>query len=1009
MRLKKSNPILTACCTVLVALSLTLAVAPATAQTSKEKIRLLSAALRAHDAGDLQAAKTNLEALIRIAPDDPNVQKLLKAVNEDLARQGAAPVAAPSSSVTPGAPIAAPSAPSAPAAPGPTTRLPSPSAPAAPAPATGGNAQDKMALMSDAIRARDSGDLQTAKQKLEQLNAQYPGDPNVQRMLDEVNRRLTISGQDGGTGRTTFNRPGGAPAAPAASAAPAGNASQLLQQEYQRQRGNIRQAMKDLNKARDAAADGKYHEALEMIGAIEDALPFSTATMDALEEIEKEKVMIAVAAAKESRSEADRQRADAFLQEYRDMFGETPRYKYLATEVADVTENPWYRKPNEVSPEWALTQDKIADLMVTARSQYLFGDYQGAQKTLKEIETRDPDNVEAKALQVHIAEELDKRGIQDYNKTRAQMLEEVNRSWQRPQVFDIQVRDDGDKYEIDPVIKKLQTIEIPRVSFNGMPLSRVVETLSELSVRHDNTTDIEGDKGVNIILIDQTDIDPPVTLTLRNFTLDRILEFISQSVSFQYDVKNGAVVVQRGGGDGSLETEFFPISRATVIRMTGVREDSGGGDSASPFAPAGGGGGGNAKQDEEEEIKSFFERAGVSFAGTPGANLAYDGTQIIVTQTPRNLERLARIMRRYDETKQVEIEAKFMEIQQGVLEELGFNWQVRQHTDLVDGSTNFFQTLPGNGDTASTGTASVLRNLTSQGISSSSRQGVIDRSAGADRDLTNLPPSFPGIINLGTGAAQVAGWTSIFGDWEADIAINALEQHTGTDLMTAPRVTVLAGKPASIVVAQQFIYPTEYGDVEAEISTSDTGGSAIGITPGTPQNFETESIGVTLEVTPNVENDNSITLKLNPRVSQFEGFVEYGGSAIGIAEDTVVEVPSGFFMPIFSVREVNTEVTIFDGATVVLGGLTRDEIITIDDKVPVLGDVPLLGRLFKNKGETRQKRNLLIFVSANLISPGGSPANQSYRNLEANSLFQNPVIVSPGGAISRTANETPAK
>ena len=105
------------------------------------------------------------------------------------------------------------------------------------------------------------------------------------------------------------------------------------------------------------------------------------------------------------------------------------------------------------------------------------------------------------------------------------------------------------------------------------------------------------------------------------------------------------------------------------------------------------------------------------------------------------------------------------------------------------------------------------------------------------------------------------------------------------------------------------------------------------------------------------------------------------------------------------VRRVRTEVTIWDGATVVMGGLTREQAVTVDDKVPVLGDIPLLGRLFQSKGESSEKRNLLIFVSANLISPGGSPQRQEFRTVEPGSLFQNPTIVTPGGGVNRGLNE----
>ena len=155
-----------------------------------------------------------------------------------------------------------------------------------------------------------------------------------------------------------------------------------------------------------------------------------------------------------------------------------------------------------------------------------------------------------------------------------------------------------------------------------------------------------------------------------------------------------------------------------------------------------------------------------------------------------------------------------------------------------------------------------------------------------------------------------------------------------------------------------------------------------------------------MEVTPTVEDNDNISLLLQPRVTEFEGFVEYGGPSVAISGDLTATVPSGFYQPIFSTRSVKTEVTIYDGATVVIGGLTREEIKTVDDKVPLLGSIPYLGRLFRSEGETTRKRNLLIFVTANLIGPGGGPIKQEFPGIEANSMFQNPTLKHAGWGAS---------
>jgi general secretion pathway protein D len=165
---------------------------------------------------------------------------------------------------------------------------------------------------------------------------------------------------------------------------------------------------------------------------------------------------------------------------------------------------------------------------------------------------------------------------------------------------------------------------------------------------------------------------------------------------------------------------------------------------------------------------------------------------------------------------------------------------------------------------------------------------------------------------------------------------------------------------------------------------------------------------VSLEVTPTVAADDSIALNLKPKVTEFEGFVEYGGTSVALSGGVTVTVPSGFFQPIFSVREVTTDVTVFDGATVVIGGLTREEVKTVEDKVPVLGSIPLIGAAFRSSGKSIQKRSLMVFVTANLVSPGGATLRSTHPGMRAGSTFSNPTLVSPAGAVYREPIEAAA-
>jgi general secretion pathway protein D len=264
-------------------------------------------------------------------------------------------------------------------------------------------------------------------------------------------------------------------------------------------------------------------------------------------------------------------------------------------------------------------------------------------------------------------------------------------------------------------------------------------------------------------------------------------------------------------------------------------------------------------------------------------------------------------------------------------------------------------------------------------------------------------------VNLGSALGSIAAVTGArIGNFDVTATLRALSLRQGSDLLSAPKVTVLSGSPASITVAQELRYPQSYGEIQSEVgtgggTTTGSGGAAgVTITAGTPTNFTTRNVGVELTVTPTVEEDEySISLELNPRVTEFEGFVEYGGQSVAISGRTTVTVPSGFYQPIFSSREIKTRVTVWDGATLVMGGLTREEVKRVNDKTPFLGDIPYLGRLFKSKGEATTKRNLLIFVTANLVSPGGSLKKQELKGVSPNSVFQNPSVVTPGNSENR--------
>jgi general secretion pathway protein D len=553
--------------------------------------------------------------------------------------------------------------------------------------------------------------------------------------------------------------------------------------------------------------------------------------------------------------------------------------------------------------------------------------------------------------------------------TRKELLEEVELNWQTSTPKDpiLDSHSATDLHE-NTLFERANRIIIPRVRFINTPLSRVIESLANMAEVNDPSPDDDG-KGMNIVLLGMTSVEhePVVNLNLKNISLYRLVELIAQSVSYQFDITKDTVIIYKHDlSEGILDTQFFPISRATLVRLTGIQGINHHMYN-SPGSP-------EDVADEEHAIKEFFQRAGINFKDIAGSNLAFDGSQIIVTNTGRNLRKISNILRKYSEVKQVEIETKFLEVQQGVLDELGFRWQFgRKNAD----DKIFFQT----GKTVDRSQRDNLRTLVETFASTNFSRGdgkIVGTNQTTDPTaLPNQPPGLPGQINLGASATPLTNFTGVLNSLQCNVMIQALEQHAGSDLMSAPKLTVLSGKTAKIVIAMELRYPQSYGDTHSEVGTGYSGlgassSAGVTITAGTPQNFTTRNVGVEMSVTPIVEIDGSISLQLEPKVTEFEGFVEYGGVNVAVTSGNTVTIPSGFYQPIFSTREIHTEVNVFDGATVVMGGLTREEVKEVNDKIPILGNIPLLGRLFRSKSETIQKRNLLIFVTAHTISPLGN-------------------------------------
>ncbi|MBQ3098339.1 MAG: type II and III secretion system protein, partial [Kiritimatiellae bacterium] len=265
---------------------------------------------------------------------------------------------------------------------------------------------------------------------------------------------------------------------------------------------------------------------------------------------------------------------------------------------------------------------------------------------------------------------------------------------------------------------------------------------------------------------------------------------------------------------------------------------------------------------------------------------------------------------------------------------------------------------------------------------------------------------------------------AFLGNADLSMILHMLSQRSDTDLLSAPKVLTGPGKEATMKVVTEYIYPTEY-DVQLTASgggssgsSSSGGGSSEILAVVEPENFTMREVGVILQVTPELSQGGQlINLHLHPQVVSDPTWKNYGmripkssnsqydtfgsvsailsslgeilGTGIDEYKDMVVNssmtsidqinnsdgalsyYDAPMEQPFFKTRSIETDITIANGATVVMGGLITEERKSMEDKIPYLGDIPWIGRFFRSRSEWSNKRNLLIFVTARLVDPMG--------------------------------------
>jgi len=808
-----------------------------------------------------------------------------------------------------------------------------------------------------------------------------------------------------------------------------GGYSSLAEKEMLRRQQAVAESDRLRDEARAAYANGDYKEAYDKYSEALTLLPDAPLLQDRRDFLRKSRADAAVALSGEYRRVGKYEEARTMLN---DVVDEDPN-NFDAKRELEWLDDPIRTEP-ALTYEHTQNVDKVRRGLYMAESNYNLGKFNEAKSEYENVLRIDPYNKAARRGLERVAAAKSDYYRAAYDHTRAELLMQVDQAWELAVPRDqldpnlgaggpVQATD-GATY----ILQKLKTIVVPVIDFEDLSVEEAIDYLRVRSIELDPELDPDK-KGVNFVIrtpnaggggadagldaggggglldgggIGETKIE---RLFLRNVPLSEALNYICEAARLRWSVDEFAVNIKPATEtDEDLFTRTFNVPPDFLARISTPSGD-GGGASADPFAAPDEGGGSALRP--RKTMKEALEDNGVKFPPDATAQFFPGNSTLLVKNTPTNLDLVEQIVlsSTTDAPKQVKISTKFVEITQENTDELGFDWivapfglsansvfasggtigsgQSRTNADFI--SPVDFTTLPGVPATPGQDVFNTLTGSLRSGDGAITRNSIDAVLNNPNRTAQNASAA-PGILAL----------TGLFSDGQVQMIMRGLAQKKGTDLMTAPSVTARSGDKATIEIIREFIYPLEYEPPELPNSVGGGfnggggggilggGGNSFPVTPATPTSFEKRNTGVTLEISPNIgQNDFVIDLQFAPEIVEFEGFINYGSPIQSPSTDllgnptTVTITENRIEMPVFSKRSVNTALTIFDGYTVAVGGLMREDVQNVEDKVPILGDIPIVGRLFQSKAENRIKSNLIIFVTAEIMDATGRPIRPS--------------------------------
>ena len=661
--------------------------------------------------------------------------------------------------------------------------------------------------------------------------------------------------------------------------------------------------------------------------------------------------------------------------------------------------------------------ERIKTLLAEAKTLLKAGDYMGSANRAEQVLLLEPTNLDATDIAGKAY-----RKIYHYGNERTRMSSDKavavsNWQWVEPVFKSI---DTGDKrgegsVEHDSTAvsgaEKLDKIIFPTFNFDEFDLPSVIEFLQSRSKQHDPA-------GVGVVI--ENNLPPgadqvTVTMSLSNVPLSTILRVLCLKAGewnhvfkdgIKYTVSdNGRRVTLSGAvARSGMEERIFSVPGILFRMVKGEGASVAPVEAAAEAAPAEGEGGGGGEGGERggSEAPTFDAASAAAASGVErsipgdkwkacfktwlidfpeGSSVFHDPvrSEITVRNTPENLQLLSVVLGQMAtmEDPLVLLEVKAVEISESDYQELGFDWAIA-NVGIIDSKGQ------------STG-ANAIMGHTGKNVQWFLEQGVNTLVGGALSPTRSLSTPIVKDWNI---FSSLFGTQTPFGNdipFTVNLTINALCQNNRTETVSAPKIITKATPgPGNdnlgvVNMGKSYYFPESWDELEVDVESTENI-TNVTITPPQPDFGDSVFVGMQFSVKPRLLSDNKtleVQLKVNASsYAVLEGSEEmpedkWNLHVIGVQDGKAFDWVYPIFQPRFYKRNLDVITHIVDGDTIVVGGMVESQSQAVNDKIPFLGDIPLIGRLFQSSSETLKRTNMLIFLSARLMKNDGTPLNSS--------------------------------